>query len=120
DTKPEMAVRRIAHARGLRYRVDYPPLSEYPRRRADLVFIRPRVAVFIDGCFWHGCPVHYYRSKTNVDYWENKISSNRRRDSQTNALLAAADWTVLRFWEHESANEIVAEIMGTVRAIGNS
>ena len=91
DTQPELAVRRVVHAAGLRYRVDYPPLPDNRRLRADLVFTRARVAVFVDGCFWHGCPDHRAAAKRNADFWAAKVAGNRENG-----------WTVLRFWEHEA------------------
>jgi DNA mismatch endonuclease (patch repair protein) len=95
-----MAVRRILHAHGLRYRVDKRPVAEI-RRRADIVFPRQRLAVFIDGCFWHGCPEHGTRTfKTNAPYWEQKIARNAARDLDTGERLETAGWRVLRFWEH--------------------
>jgi len=114
DTKPELAVRRLLHARGLRYRVDLAPLKGY-RRRADVVFTRRRIAVFIDGCFWHGCPLHYRVPGTNAGYWEPKIARNVERDAETTVALVAAGWTVLRYWEHVPATEIVEDIVGAVR-----
>jgi DNA mismatch endonuclease, patch repair protein len=101
DTRPEMAVRSAVHALGLRYRVAARPVAGL-RRSADLVFRRPRVAVFVDGCFWHGCPDHFVLPRTNVDYWTAKIDRNRARDAETDALLADAGWIVVRVWEHEA------------------
>ncbi|GHS84887.1 hypothetical protein AGMMS50218_01000 [Actinomycetota bacterium] len=117
DTKPELEIRRALHARGLRYRVDVAPEPGL-RRRADIVFPRARVAVFIDGCFWHGCPDHG-RSEfnRNADYWPAKIAANVARDSDTNARLEQAGWHVLRYWEHEAAEGVVAEIQQTVFAL---
>lgn len=110
DTAPELAVRRLLHAHGRRYRVDLPPEPEL-RRRADIVFTRQRIAVFIDGCFWHGCPEHGRRTfGTNADYWPGKIAGNIARDSDTNARLADAGWRVMRFWEHEPPEAIVLAI----------
>ena len=108
-------MRRLVHAAGLRYRVDYAPMATERRRRADIVFTRAKVAVFIDGCFWHGCPQHYQPSKSNVEYWIPKIDANRKRDEQVNALLVEAGWTVLRFWEHENAGAVATRIVETVR-----
>ncbi len=116
DTGPELAVRRLVHAAGLRYRVDYAPLPTHRRLKADLVFTRRRIAVFVDGCFWHGCPQHYVASKTNPDYWEPKIAANAERDIRSTALLVDAGWTVLRFWTHTPAAEIAAAVVETVRA----
>lgn len=101
DTKPEVAVRRELHRRGRRFRVAYRPLSEDRRRTVDIAFTRLKVAVHIDGCFWHGCAEHFVPPKTNATYWEQKIASNRARDLDTDRRLTDAGWTVLRFWEHE-------------------
>lgn len=100
DSRPEMALRSAVHAHGLRYRVDAVPLPG-SRRRADLVFRREKVAVFMDGCFWHGCPEHYRASTKNSSFWSNKIRDNKERDVSTDAALFAAGWTSLRIWEHE-------------------
>jgi DNA mismatch endonuclease (patch repair protein) len=115
DTGPELAVRRLVHAAGLRYRVDFAPLPEQRRLRADLVFTRARVAVFVDGCFWHGCPEHHTVAKNNADFWAAKVSENRARDERVNALLKDAGWTVLRFWEHEHPAEVAARAVATVQ-----
>lgn len=114
DTKPELAVRRILHAKGLRYRVSFRPLPTL-RRTADIVFTRSRVAVFIDGCFWHGCPQHYRAPGSNVPYWTAKVSRNRSRDVETTELLEAAGWMVLRFWAHEDPATVAYEIGEAVR-----
>lgn len=113
DTGPEMAVRRALHARGLRYRVDH-PLPFDRRRRADIVFTRAKVAVFIDGCFWHGCPEHGTTPRTNTAFWAAKIARNRERDEDTTGRLEALGWTVLRFWEHEDAGRSAAIVARTV------
>lgn len=115
DTKPELAVRRLVHAMGLRYRVDFPPLPSIRRMRADLVFTRVRVAVFIDGCFWHGCPEHHTVARTNAEFWATKVLGNRARDERTNAVLNEAGWTVLRFWEHEDPTKAARAISEVVR-----
>lgn len=114
DTGPEMAVRRLLHARGLRYRVDLAPVAGV-RRRADLVFTRARVAVFIDGCFWHGCPQHATWPKVNADFWHQKIEGNRARDRDTDQRLREAEWTVLRFWEHEAPEDVAEAIQHVVK-----
>jgi len=114
DTLPELAVRKLLHAQGLRYRVDLAPLKGY-RRRADVVFTRAKIAVFIDGCFWHGCPLHYRVPGTNVGYWEPKIARNVERDAETTLALTAAGWRVLRYWEHDKPVDIVADIVSVVR-----
>lgn len=115
DTKPELLVRRALFRRGLRFRVDY-RLAPPARTRADVVFTRARVAVFIDGCFWHGCPVHATTPKSNTAYWVPKLEANRVRDAATTALLTDRGWTVLRFWEHEEASAVADTVEGAVRA----
>jgi DNA mismatch endonuclease, patch repair protein len=116
DTRPELAVRRLLHGKGLRYRVAVPPVPEL-RRRADIVFIKARVAIFIDGCFWHGCPEHGRNAfNYNADYWPTKIASNVARDLDTNARLRAAGWTVLRFWEHQEADVVAHAIIAVIMA----
>lgn len=100
DTGPELAVRKLLYQRGLRYRVNAKPVAEI-RRRADVVFPGDRVAVFVDGCFWHGCPEHYRPAVRNASFWREKIEGNRRRDAETNEKLVAAGWTVIRVWEHD-------------------
>lgn len=110
DTKPELAVRRLLHRQGFRYRTSMAPEPSL-RRRADIVFTRLRVAIFIDGCFWHGCPEHGRSEfQHNIDYWPRKIASNVARDEDTSARLQSAGWTVLRFWEHEDPSAVVAAI----------
>ena len=118
DTKPELAVRKLVHASGLRYRVDYAPLSEHRRLTADLVFTRAKIAVFIDGCFWHGCPEHHTVARTNAEFWAAKVSGNRDRDARVTSLLSEAGWTVLRFWEHEDPAAAADRVEATVRAAG--
>ncbi|MEV7424105.1 MULTISPECIES: very short patch repair endonuclease [unclassified Streptomyces] len=113
DTKPEILVRRLVHAQGLRYRVAAKPLAEL-RRTADLVFRPAKVAVFIDGCYWHGCPDHYVSPKTNSGYWSEKVARNMARDRDTDQRLTDAGWTVLRFWEHESPDACALQITATV------
>ncbi len=100
DTPAEMRVRRALHAMGFRYSVDAKPLA-HSRRRADIVFRRARIAVFIDGCFWHGCPQHGTWPRTNADWWRDKIVGNQKRDLDTDRELAEEGWRVFRFWEHQ-------------------
>lgn len=111
DTAPERRVRVLLHASGFRYRVDFPIRVDDGRPvRPDIAFTRARIAVFIDGCFWHGCPDHKGRPRTNAHYWGPKIEGNAERDRRQTRALAAAGWTVLRFWEHEAPEAVVNEI----------
>lgn len=114
NTKPELALRARLHQRGLRYRVDAPPITGI-RRRADVIFRKERVAVFVDGCFWHGCPDHYRPASTNPDFWQKKLQGNTARDRHTNDALAAAGWTVIRVWEHEDMSEAATRIEAMIR-----
>lgn len=114
DTLPELAIRRLLHRRGFRYRVDVRP-DPTTRRRADIVFSRARVAVFLDGCYWHGCPVHCRPSGRNLDWWRDKIEGNRRRDAETDFILRAAGWTVVRVWAHDDPIAVVSDIEHHVR-----
>jgi DNA mismatch endonuclease (patch repair protein) len=116
DTKPELALRRELHARGLRYFKNRRPIRTV-RRTADVVFPTPRIAVFIDGCFWHGCPDHHTVAKTNADYWSAKVERNRTRDRETDALLLDAGWTVLRIWEHVAITD-AADLVESAVASG--
>jgi DNA mismatch endonuclease (patch repair protein) len=114
DTKPELALRRAAHALGLRYRVSARPLPAI-RRTADMVFTKAKVAVFMDGCFWHGCPEHHTRSASNAEYWAEKVRRNRERDTETDRLLTEAGWIVIRIWEHEDPVNAAARIASAVK-----
>jgi DNA mismatch endonuclease (patch repair protein) len=114
DTRPELALRRELHRRGLRYRVDIAPVRGL-RCRADLLFRRQRIAVFVDGCFWHGCPDHASWPKANGDWWKQKIEATAARDRRNDALLAAAGWRVLRIWEHEPVERAADEVALAVR-----
>lgn len=110
DTAPELAVRRLLHAAGLRYLVDAQPLPGL-RRKADVVFRRQRIAVFIDGCYWHGCPEHGTTPTTNREYWTAKVAANRARDLDTDARLTEAGWQPVRFWEHEPPAEVASQVL---------
>ena len=116
DTAPEFAVRRELHRRGLRYRVNFRPVSGL-RRTVDIAFTRRRVVVLIDGCYWHGCPEHYRPARTNAEFWAAKVAANRSRDADTSAALEAAGWTVLRFWEHEAPVQVADVIEAAVRGV---
>lgn len=114
-TSAEMQVRRSLHAHGLRYRVDAPVLPD-KRRRVDIAFSTARVAVFVDGCFWHGCPEHATWPASNADFWRQKIETNQRRDRDTDAQLREAGWQVVRVWEHEDPVIAATKIASLVRA----
>lgn len=103
-TDVEIELRRALHALGLRYRLQV-PLSRKPRRVADIVFIGARVAVFVDGCFWHGCPLHATWPKENAGFWRAKIEANRARDADTARRLRELGWEVIRVWSHEDPVE---------------
>lgn len=116
NTDPELTLRRALHRRGLRYLVHRRPLPQL-RREADVVFLRAKVAVFVDGCFWHGCPDHGRRvHTTNNWYWPEKIARNQERDADTDQRLRAAGWAVIRCWEHENADDIAEHVQETVSA----
>lgn len=114
DTDIEVSVRKRIYAAGLRYRVNARP-SKTLRSRADILFPRLRLAVYIDGCFWHGCPAHASWPKNNGQWWKAKILANRDRDARSTAALEGQGWRVLRFWSHQEADFIAAAIIGVVR-----
>ncbi|GKT14973.1 very short patch repair endonuclease [Acidovorax sp. SUPP2522] len=115
-TDAELALRREMYRLGLRYRIDFQVLKQ-PRRVADVAFPGRKIAVFVDGCFWHGCPQHATWPKNNADFWRQKIEANRRRDVDTTARLEANGWTVLRFWSHESPNEAAKAVARVVAQV---
>jgi DNA mismatch endonuclease (patch repair protein) len=115
DTKPELALRSAVHALGLRYRVSARPLAGL-RRTADLVFPGAKVAVFLDGSFWHGCPQHHTIAAANAKFWADKVSGNRARDVDTDARLAEAGWVSVRVWEHEDPAEAALRVREVVAA----
>ena len=112
DSGPELEIRRALHRLGKRFRVDYPIRVDKRRPlRPDIVFTRARVAVFVDGCFWHGCPEHGTRPRSNERYWTAKIEVNRRRDREQTTRLEQAGWRVVRIWEHEPPDRAAARIV---------
>ncbi|WP_181008370.1 very short patch repair endonuclease [Sphingomonas montanisoli] len=117
-TDVELALRRALHAKGLRYRLHVPLLSK-PRRVPDIVFPRRKVAVFVDGCFWHGCPQHASWPKSNAQFWRDKIESNMARDADTDRRLHELGWRVVRVWAHEAADEAAKRIETIVRNEGD-
>ncbi|MCW8383810.1 very short patch repair endonuclease [Streptomyces justiciae] len=113
DTAAELAVRRLLHAAGLRYRVEY-RVPGMARRRIDVAFPGVKVAVLIDGCFWHGCPVHATHPRANAEWWRQKLERNMARDIETTEHLRAQGWEVLRFWEHEAPQDVADEVRRVV------
>jgi len=118
DTRPELAVRSATHRLGLRFRVATQPVRHI-RRSADMVFASARVAVFVDGCFWHGCPEHYVPSNSNRQYWADKIARNRVRDADTDRRLLDEGWLPVRVWAHEDPKSAAAMIAAIVRQRSN-
>ncbi|TXK43996.1 very short patch repair endonuclease [Nonomuraea sp. C10] len=114
DTRPELALRSAIHALGLRYRVGIRPLP-FVRRTADLVFTRDKVAVFLDGCYWHGCDQHYRPAQRNPEFWTAKIKANQNRDRETDRLLREAGWESVRVWEHEPPDAAAAQIAALLK-----
>lgn len=116
DTRPELALRQRLHGLGLRYRVNAPLPLEGVRRRADVLFPRRRIAVFVDGCLWHSCPDHCRLPRTNADYWHAKLARNQARDTDTNRRLTELGWIVLRIWEHENPEDAAKRVATLVAA----
>jgi DNA mismatch endonuclease (patch repair protein) len=116
DTKPELRLRSELHRRGLRYRVHRRPLADL-RREADIVFPRLRVAIFVDGCFWHGCELHRTQPRRNAEFWSQKIEGNRRRDLETDIRLGNLGWAVVRVWEHEQARDAADRVEQLIRQL---
>jgi DNA mismatch endonuclease (patch repair protein) len=114
DTAPEVQVRRLLHVAGLRYRVAY-PVPGRPRRTIDVAFTRRKVAVFLDGCFWHGCPEHGTKPTSNAAWWSAKITTNQARDADTTTCLIDDGWLVLRFWEHEPPQNVADHLVDLLR-----
>ena len=114
DTGAELAVRRAVWRLGLRYRVDVAPIRG--RGRADVVFTRAKVAVYVDGCFWHRCPLHATTPKSNREWWVAKLDANVARDRDTDARLGEAGWAVVRVWEHEDPGQAARRVSAAVEA----
>jgi DNA mismatch endonuclease (patch repair protein) len=114
DTAPEVALRRELHARGLRYRVAY-PIPGQRRRTIDIAFTRAKVAVFVDGCFWHGCTEHGTKPRSNSAWWQEKLAANVARDADTDRVLADLGWQVVRVWEHNSGRKVADLVEDYVR-----
>jgi DNA mismatch endonuclease, patch repair protein len=119
ETRPERALRSELHRRGLRFRLGVRIGSGRSAPRPDVVFPAQKVAVFLDGCYWHGCPDHGTRPRTNSGYWDAKLAANRSRDARHNVLLEASGWRVFRVWEHEDPAAAAAKIESAVRTRGS-
>lgn len=118
DTVPELALRKLLFSVGLRYRIHYKPKSLVLRRsNIDIAFPRAKLAVFIDGCFWHGCPAHGTIPKANGQWWAEKLASNQARDARVSAGLRGEGWTVLRFWTHESPEYMATAVIQTLELL---
>jgi DNA mismatch endonuclease (patch repair protein) len=115
-TRPETALRSALHRAGLRFRVDRRIDLADGRARPDIVFSRQEVAVFVDGCFWHGCPTHGSLPKTRQEYWLPKLAATKERDVATDRMLEAAGWIVIRVWEHEDPLSATKRVEDVVRA----
>ncbi len=114
DTKPEISLRSALHRAGLRYRCDLRIDLPGGRVRPDIVFTRRKVAVFVDGCFWHRCPEHASQPKSNTDYWSQKFARNVERDIRNTELLVDAGWSVVRVWEHEELSDAVERVLAAL------
>ncbi len=114
DTKPEIAIRRALHHQGLRFRKDLAVRADGLLVRPDIVFTRQKIAVFVDGCFWHSCPEHGRHPSKNAQYWSPKLQKNAERDRLQTAALESDGWTVLRFWEHEDLDVAVQRVAAAV------
>jgi DNA mismatch endonuclease (patch repair protein) len=120
DTKPERALRSALHRRGLRFRKDLPIRAGGRLVRPDVVFTRQRVAVFLDGCYWHSCPIHGTSPTRNSSYWDAKLRGNVERDHLVNQALSEAGWEVIRVWEHEHPEEAASLIEGSLVVLSTS
>lgn len=116
DTAPERRLRSDLHGRGVRFRLGQVITTQRRKVRPDIVFKKAHLAVFVDGCFWHGCPDHCRRPGSNSEYWTAKIDRNSERDRVIDAALASEGWTVMRFWEHQDAAEAAETIERFLRA----
>lgn len=115
DTAPEIRLRSALHRAGLRFRKNHAISLRDVRARPDIVFPSARVAVFLDGCFWHRCPEHGSAPKSNNHYWAPKLAHNVERDRRIDDALSAVGWTVVRVWEHEPPEQAVDRVARVVR-----
>lgn len=115
DNERELSLRRTLHAEGLRFRVTY-PVPQMRRRTIDIAFTRRRVAVFLDGCFWHGCPLHGTAPRSNGSWWAKKLAANQARDRDTDTHLRSLGWQVVRVWEHVDLEDAAARVRAAIAA----
>lgn len=115
NTRPELDLRRALHAKGLRFRKDYPIRLRGRMIRPDIAFTRYRLAIFVDGCFWHSCPEHGQVPATNVEFWTAKLKGNFERDRAQDLMLESADWLVVRIWEHEQLAAAVESVENALK-----
>jgi DNA mismatch endonuclease (patch repair protein) len=120
DTRPERALRSALHRQGERFRKDFSIRAGDVRVRPDIVFTRRRLAVFVDGCFWHRCPQHATSPRSNSEYWRTKLDGNVARDRRNDAALRADGWSVLRVWEHEPVEEAVVRVVESLQTLPGS
>lgn len=116
DTKPELLLRKALWAKGLRYRLKYKVRGRFLEGRPDLVFPGRKLAVFVDGCFWHGCPKHATKPKKNADFWAKKLDRNVERDKEVNEILRQQGWQVVRVWEHEVRRDLSTVVKKIIHA----
>jgi DNA mismatch endonuclease (patch repair protein) len=119
DTEPELALRSELHRRGLRFRKDLLVRFDGGRVHPDVVFPKALVAVFVDGCFWHRCPLHGTVPKSNRQYWVPKLEANVQRDRRVDGGLQAEGWTVIRAWEHEAVADVADRVVASVCGVGD-
>ncbi|MGV0795719.1 very short patch repair endonuclease [Mycolicibacterium elephantis] len=119
DTALEVRIRKALHGAGFRFRVDYRPENSL-RCRGDIVFTRRKVIVFVDGCFWHGCPIHATAPANNAEWWRKKLDTNVERDRRNTRALQDLGWTVVRIWEHEGTEEAIGRVRAALTGSLNS
>ena len=119
QTSPELALRSGLHRRGYRFRVGF-PVPAIPRRSIDIAFPRVRLAVFVDGCFWHRCPIHSTAPARNAGFWSDKLARNMARDIETTTALREAGWLVLRIWEHVPVEKAISDVVSALEAARQS
>lgn len=114
NTLPEIKLQTALAELGINFETDVKPIEDL-HRRADVLIREGKIAIFVDGCFWHGCPIHGTQAKANAEFWADKIKRNQERDLDTNEHLEAAGWTVIRIWEHEDPNDAAKQIADIIK-----